>query len=321
MTTRAARLLHLLDDLHRRRKPVPGARLADLLGISLRTLYRDIETLRGQGADIVGDPGVGYQLRPGFMLPPMMFSAEELEAVALGARWVAAHGDPELATAARSAMDRISSALPEAPRLQVETGGLFAPDWRPVAQEPWLPTLRLAIREEHAVRMQYADAEGRASERVIWPFAMAFLPDMRLLAAWCELRGDFRHFRADRVLAMDDTGVRYPERRHRLLKRWREPDRQRVAAGFAAGRGRGALIPAAIEGRPLAQAVAGPSMRLPQSSTAPCCRRRSISLRQDGTSGSASAGSSNAGSSTRPYSRAASRASDQSGCGRSMQAR
>lgn len=221
MTARAARLLHLLDELRRRRNPVRGARLAELLGVSLRTLYRDIEALRGQGADIAGDPGVGYQLRPGFLLPPMMFAAEELEAVVLGTRWVAAHADPELATAAEQALDRIVGILPEALRLQVETSGLFAPHWHPAVPEPWLPTLRRAIREEHAVRMRYADAGGRASERVVWPFAMAFLADVRLLAAWCELRRDFRHFRADRVLALEDTGMRYPARRHDLLRRWR----------------------------------------------------------------------------------------------------
>lgn len=222
MSQRAARLLYLLDELHRRRKPVSGARLAELLGVSLRTIYRDIDSLRGQGAEIAGDPGIGYQLRPGFMLPPMMFSTEEFEAVVLGARWVAAHGDPELAEAARTAMDRIASALPDTLRLQVETSGLFAPDWTPSPPEPWVSTLRRAIREEHVVRIRYADAAGRATDRDVWPFAMAFLAETRLLAAWCELRRDFRHFRADRVLALEDTGVRYPERRHRLLRRWRQ---------------------------------------------------------------------------------------------------
>ena len=103
MTTRATRLLHLLDDLRRRRKPVRGAQLAEQLGVSLRTLYRDIDSLRAQGADIAGDPGIGYQLRAGYLLPPMMFSAEELEAMVLGTRWVASHADPELAAAAGNA--------------------------------------------------------------------------------------------------------------------------------------------------------------------------------------------------------------------------
>ncbi|HET6397539.1 MAG TPA: YafY family protein [Pseudoxanthomonas sp.] len=230
MTARAARLLHLLDELRRRRKPVRGAQLAERLGVSLRTLYRDIEALRGQGADIAGDPGVGYRLRGGFLLPPMMFQAEELEAMVLGARWVAAHADPALAAAANQALDRIVGILPEALRLQVETSGLFAPDLQPARPEPWLPALRQAIRDEHAVRIRYADAGGRCSERVVWPFAMAFLANVRLLAAWCELRGDFRHFRADRVLALENTGARYPDRRHRLLRRWSAQGKGRAAA-------------------------------------------------------------------------------------------
>ena len=225
MTTRATRLLHLLDDLRRRRRPVRGAQLADQLGISLRTLYRDIDALRAQGAVIAGDPGVGYQLRAGFMLPPMMFSPDELEALVLGARWVASHADPELAEAAGRALDRVVGVLPEGLRLQVETSGLFAPDWSPVPPEPWLPALRRAIREGNAVRLRYRDAQGRASERLVWSFAMAFLADMRLLAAWCESRADFRHFRADRVLALEDTGRRYPEQRQRLVRRW---ERQRL---------------------------------------------------------------------------------------------
>ena len=225
MTTRATRLLHLLDELRRRRRPVRGAQLADQLGISLRTLYRDIDALRAQGAVIAGDPGVGYQLRAGFMLPPMMFSPDELEALVLGARWVASHADPELAEAAGRALDRVVGVLPEGLRLQVETSGLFAPDWSPVPPEPWLPALRRAIREGNAVRLRYREAQGRASERLVWPFAMAFLADMRLLAAWCESRADFRHFRADRVLALEDTGRRYPEQRQRLVRRW---ERQRL---------------------------------------------------------------------------------------------
>ncbi|WP_340650086.1 YafY family protein [Pseudoxanthomonas winnipegensis] len=221
MTARATRLLHLLDALGGRRHPVAGARLAEQLGVSLRTLYRDIATLRDQGADIAGDPGVGYLLRPGFLLPPLNFGEEELEALVLGARWVAAHADPELAAAAQRAMERVTRVLPARLRLEVETSGLFAPEWTPPPPEPWLPALRLAIRAGHAVRVCYRDGEGRDSERTLWPFAMAFLDDRRLLAAWCELRGDFRHFRADRMRWLVDTGQRYPAQRHALIKRWR----------------------------------------------------------------------------------------------------
>lgn len=221
MSQRATRLLHLLDELRRRRRPVRGEDLAARLGVSLRTLYRDIAVLRGQGACIDGDPGVGYRLRSGFLLPPMRFSNDELEALVLGMRWVSVHADPGLAEAADSALDRIVSLLPEELRLEVETSGLFS-GWKRSGPEPWLQVLRHAIRDEHAVRMRYSDADGRVSERVVWPFAMAFFDDVRLLAAWCELRCDFRHFRADRVLALEDTWRRYPERRHALLRRWRE---------------------------------------------------------------------------------------------------
>ncbi len=220
MSIRATRLLRLVDELRRRSGPVRGAHLAERLGVSLRTLYRDIEALRAQGADIVGEAGVGYQLRRGFLLPPMMFSADELEGIVLGTRWVAAHADPELAAAAERALDRIVSVLPDDLRLEVQTSGLFAPDWSPVEPEPWLPLLRGAIRDSRVLRMHYRDVEGQISERLIWPFAMAFLADRRLLAAWCESRVDFRHFRADRVLALEDTGRHYPDGRHRLLHRW-----------------------------------------------------------------------------------------------------
>ncbi|WCE03265.1 YafY family protein [Pseudoxanthomonas sp. JBR18] len=222
MSSRATRLLHLLDALRGRRRPVAGARLAEALGVSLRTLYRDIATLRGQGADILGDPGVGYVLLPGFLLPPLNFSEDELEALALGARWVTRQPDTALAQAAERAMTRIGATLPAAARLSIETTGLLVPTPRePPPDAPWLPTLRLGMRLEHVLRMDYADGAGQPTQRLIWPFAMAFMEGLGMLAAWCELRRDFRHFRADRVIDLVDTGERYPSRRHVLIKRWR----------------------------------------------------------------------------------------------------
>lgn len=223
MSSRAARLLQLLEALRRQRQPVAGGALAHELGVSLRTLYRDIATLREQGAPIAGDPGLGYVLHPGFTLPPLMFSAEELESLVLGARWVASQAtDPELAHAAQHAMQRIANVLPTNLRLEVETSGLFVPKrFIDPPPAPWLPTLRRAIRDEHALLMDYRDADGTPTQRRIWPFAMAFFDQARLIAAWCELRQDFRHFRADRVLALTETGQRYPQRRPTLLRQWR----------------------------------------------------------------------------------------------------
>ncbi|MDO5609340.1 MAG: YafY family protein [Pseudomonadota bacterium] len=230
MSARAARLLQLLDRLRRARMAVTGEALAEEFGISLRSLYRDIAELRRQGAAIDGDPGVGYRLRAGFLLPPLMFSRDELEALVLGARWVQSQADGELASAAERALARISSALPEPLRLDIDNSSLFVPSWRQnTVEEPWLALLRHAIRDERKLCMNYIDAKGEPSSRIVWPFAMAFFdPLTRLFAAWCELRGDFRHFRADRVLALHDAGMRYPERRHTLIRRWRQLDGTRT---------------------------------------------------------------------------------------------
>ena len=230
MSDRAARLLALIDQLRRARRPVTAGDLACKHDVSLRTLYRDIASLREQGADIEGDPGVGYRLKPGFLLPPLMFDTDELEALVLGARWVEAQADSQLSQAASTALARISATLPEAMRIAIDTSGLFVPRWHEnKTPEPWLPVLRHAIRDERKLRMTYVDAAGEPTSRTVWPFAMAiFDPLTRTFAAWCELRRDFRHFRADRVTALEDAGEPYPERRYALLKRWRaQPRRQR----------------------------------------------------------------------------------------------
>src|SRR5881396_422406 len=123
--SRAQRLLDLIQLLRGYRRPVSGAVLAEALGISLRTLYRDIETLNAQGATIDGAPGLGYVLRPGFMLPPLMFSEEEIEALVLGSRWVADRADHRLGEAARNALAKISAVLPPELRHDLETSALL----------------------------------------------------------------------------------------------------------------------------------------------------------------------------------------------------
>lgn len=232
MASRAARLIRLLDTLSGRRKPVAAAVLAEALGVSQRTIYRDIAELRTQGADIDGDAGVGYVLRDGHLLPSLQFSRDELEALLLGMRWVSGQADAVLARAADSALARIGASLGTSARTELDTAGLFVPSWgENRTPEPWLPVLRAAIRNEHRLRLDYMDAEGRPSSRTVWPFAMLFFdPLTRMFAAWCELRGDFRHFRADRVRALHDTGEGYPQRRHQLIRRWQAQDRHAPCA-------------------------------------------------------------------------------------------
>ena len=219
--SRAERLLHLMQLLRRRRAPASGTELAGELGVSLRTFYRDIASLKAQGAAIEGEPGMGYVLRPGFTLPPLMLSEEEIEALVLGSRWVARHTDPELAEAARNALAKIHAVLPARLRHELESNALLMPSARDAPPEALLATVRRAIRDERKLKLAYRDAAGVASERVVWPFALGFFEQTRMVAAWCERRAGYRHFRVDRIGALQVLEDRYPRRRQELLKAWR----------------------------------------------------------------------------------------------------
>lgn len=220
---RTERLFAVMDALRRHRRPVTAAALAEEHGVSVRTMYRDVRALIGLGAPIEGEAGLGYVLRPGFFLPPLMFAPEELEALVLGARWVRAQPDEELAAAARAALAKIAAAAPEDLRDRIADLGLW-----PVAlgggQEPLpvLGPLRWAMREERAVRLAYEDAEGCPSERMVWPVQVGFYEGRQIVAAWCCLRGDFRDFRTDRIRALEVTGDRYGRRRALLYREWRQ---------------------------------------------------------------------------------------------------
>lgn len=224
--SRAQRLLDLVQVLRRHRRPVSGRKLAAELGVSIRTLYRDIVTLQGQGAPIEGEPGLGYILKPGFMLPPLMFSEEEIEALVLGSRWVADRADPALALAARDAMAKIVAVLPDDLTRRVEEAALILGPGKMLVDAPQLDlaAIRKAIRAERRASIDYGDAEGRVSERIVWPLALSFFDQVRVLVAWCELRQDFRHFRTDRLMRFEALDGRYPQRRQALLKTWREKE-------------------------------------------------------------------------------------------------
>jgi predicted DNA-binding transcriptional regulator YafY len=215
--SRAQRLLELIQVLRQHRRPVSGATLADV-----RTLYRDIDTLKAQGASIDGEPGVGYVLRPGFMLPPLMFSESEIEALVLGSRWVADRADAPLGDAARNALAKIAAVLPDDLKDSLDASSLLIGPGEAIAVgDAELPSIRAAIRAERKLRIDYADGKGTASTRTIWPFALAFFDRVRVVVAWCELRQGYRHFRTDRIGALQSTDVRYPRRRQAMLKEWR----------------------------------------------------------------------------------------------------
>jgi len=217
------RLFAVMDALRRHRRPVTAAALAEEQRVSVRTLYRDVQTLIGLGAPITGEAGVGYMLKPGFFLPPLMFSPEELEALVLGARWVQAQPDDELAGAARNALGKIATASSDDLRDRIRDTGLWPVLMRgPKDAMPVLGLVRTAMRSEMALHIDYADESGAQSERDIWPVQLAYYEGKQIIVAWCVMRAAFRHFRTDRIVRAALTDARYGRRRAILTKEWRD---------------------------------------------------------------------------------------------------
>ncbi len=220
--SRAARLLDLIQIFRRSRHPVTAHSLAASLGISERTVYRDILALNAQGADIRGEAGLGYVLSAGFTLPPLMFTDDEIEAIILGLRWVAQRGDAELARGAGDASAKITDVLPRALRARAEeTALLAAPSTRRATVGFQPSVVRAAMREERKLQITYLDVESRRTSRKIWPLVLGFFDQADVLAAWCETRQAFRHFRIDRIVEASPTQEPLPRRRRALVAEWR----------------------------------------------------------------------------------------------------
>lgn len=200
---RADRLFQLVR-LLRVRGFATGQELAGELGVSKRTVYRDIRDLERSGVPIRGEAGVGYRLERGFELPPLTFNEAEIEALVLGARIVGAWADDQLVEAAETALQRLESVLPEPLRRVVAATALFAPDFhrRPELVDQ-LPLIRRAIGEHRRLRFGYTRADGAASARTVRPFGLYFWGKAWTLASWCEVRGDYRSFRPDRMTSLE----------------------------------------------------------------------------------------------------------------------
>lgn len=215
---RADRLFEIVQRL-RGGRLVTARALADALEVSVRTIYRDVADLQASGVPIDGAAGVGYLLRPGYHMPPLMFRPAEIEALIVGARMVAAWGGRDLAAAAGEALIRIGAVVPEERMQRAGRVPIFASALR--FQDGERANLdRFARGIEHRLRMRFAyrDADGTATERLVWPLALHFWGQVWTLAAWCELREDFRTFRIDRaewVTATEDT---YPNVAGRTLQ-------------------------------------------------------------------------------------------------------
>ena len=208
---RADRLFQIVQYL-RGRRLTTAAQLAKWLEISERTVYRDIRDLSLSGVPVEGEAGVGYRLSHSFDLPPIMFSLDEVEALVAGARIVEAWGGSELAAHARTAMSKIALALPKSRREEIERTRLFAPDFHvPGKVAEGLDTVRKAILQRRKLRFGYEDKDATVSQRMVCPLAAAFWGRSWTLAAWCELREDFRTFRLDRMHELEITEEPFEE--------------------------------------------------------------------------------------------------------------
>ena len=232
--SRSARLLALLQALRCRRHPVTAAALARELQVSERTIYRDLSELAAQGAPIQGEAGIGYVLRPGLFLPPLMLTEDETEAVLLGLRYVDQRGDEVLTKAAANAQAKILAILPQqgqvAATLPMSIPGPNAGGF-PENKVP-LTVLRSAIRTCRRLAISYVDGERRQTQRVIWPVQLGFMDSARVVTGWCELRKAFRFFRTDRITSAE-TGERYPARRADLIRDFHAQLRDEQGGGEA----------------------------------------------------------------------------------------
>jgi predicted DNA-binding transcriptional regulator YafY len=218
---KADRLFQIIQILRRSTQPVTAAAMAEEIETSRRTIYRDIADLIGQRVPIVGEAGFGYMLDPTYDMPPLMLTPDEIEAVVLGAQWVAGRGDKILAGAARDVIAKIAAVVPEPlrpyavePSVGAKPGTVAAPDRIDLVE------LRRAIREGRKLRLRYCSEVGDETERTVWPVILIYGETHRVIVAWCELRQGFRHFRTGRMIEAKVLADSIALRRGELRRRW-----------------------------------------------------------------------------------------------------
>jgi predicted DNA-binding transcriptional regulator YafY len=231
---RADRLFDIIQNLRTSPHPVTAAALADKLEVTVRTIYRDIAALQGSRVPIEGAPGLGYVLRRGFDLPPLMFTIEETDAISIGVRLLRRLRDPKLEAAAQSVLAKLAAVVPQELQPQLVAAPLYVSEGSaPAVTGIDLSQLRNAIRETRKLAITYANEEGRRTQRTIWPIAMAYYVDVTLVGAWCELRQDFRHFRVDRILSARVLDERFPANSGKLMAEWLALQKDRSSAAAA----------------------------------------------------------------------------------------
>ncbi|WP_226634149.1 helix-turn-helix transcriptional regulator [Novosphingobium profundi] len=219
---RADRLFEIIQVLRQASRPLSGDAIAAALETSRRTIYRDIATLIAQRVPIRGEPGVGYVLEKGFDLPPLMLTSNEVEAVTLGAQWVIAHADTDLARGAMAVLAKLAAIVPDDLRPLFDDPAVGTPPPREQLTDATVDVARLRewSRRGQKIRIDYRDENGAVSERIAWPFMVGYVVTIRSVMAWCEMRQDFRIFRTDRIMAIDFLDEKYPEHAVVLRRRW-----------------------------------------------------------------------------------------------------
>lgn len=218
----SGRMFEVVQLLRASRQPMTAEALATRLEVTKRTIYRDIATLQRAGIPIDGEAGIGYVMRRGYDLPPLMFTPEELDAIAVGLALVGRTGDKSLTMAGANASAKIAEVIAPEACMSGDDPWLFASAWHAIP-DPVIDTrvLRMAIRQERKLRISYRDGTGRETSRTILPLALSYYIDGVILAGYCELRQDFRHFRHDRIVSCELTDDCFSSVATKLRQQWR----------------------------------------------------------------------------------------------------
>lgn len=222
--SRSVRFFEIIQILRQAKAPVTASALAELLEVNIRTIYRDIASLQASKLPIEGEAGIGYVMRKGFDLPPLMFTQEELEAIVVGLSMLGRSADSGLIKAATSVASKISDVMPE--NSIIATPHQVS-QWNQIPASIIQPEeLRNIIRQEAEIDVTYTDLQDETTQRVIQPIALFYYIDVILVVAWCKMRNDFRHFRIDRIKNYKLTGNHFTNQGNQLRQKWEALQKQ-----------------------------------------------------------------------------------------------
>jgi predicted DNA-binding transcriptional regulator YafY len=213
--SKQTRFFEIIQMLRAARAPMLAREMAETLEVSPRTIYRDIATLQSMQTPILGEPGIGYVMRKGYDLPPINLDVEEAEAIAVGLAMIARTGDAGLLRAAGRASRKLNEIAPT-------TRQLIASSWGGDDVSGDMTVIRVAMRDEQKLMLQYRDAVGAETTRIIWPLALIYYSESAMIVAWCGLRRRLRHFRLDRVVSMQSGAGAFVGQGAKLLAEWEQ---------------------------------------------------------------------------------------------------